>query len=322
MKKITAYYLRQNMYTLVPDHLREDLKWMTECGTSDVAIAVLEGDLFSARANLDIIRNETHRCNMNLWVIPSRWGGLVAGAPKVPSLFASSRPHLWSRREDQTPYTSLGPCLSIHYNETLDFFYNSLRELLVGHNISGIIWDEPKTLDTEDFSRAAQSSRPAGAGREWDLKKHAEFFSLLGKMAKEFQPDIKLSMFLMGHMRKEIIDECAAIKNLDEFGCDGRPWSLNHDYFPVPKTGETVLKALLDQAPAFISAARKNGKKTFALVENHSMETELFELMDKRLPDVLKLDLDRIMYYYFPRNVAEPERQMKILKKHLKQFRR
>ena len=48
------------------------------------------------------------------------------------------------------------------------------------------------------------------------------------------------------------------------------------------------------------------------------METACFELMDRRLPDVLNLGAEQIVYYYFPRNVSDPDRQMAILARHLR----
>ena len=54
-KIINAYYFRAHMYTLVPRHVREDLKWMADVGTNVVSLAILEQDLIAAKENVDFI---------------------------------------------------------------------------------------------------------------------------------------------------------------------------------------------------------------------------------------------------------------------------
>src|SRR6266545_942684 len=61
---INAYYFRAHMYTLVPRHVREDMKWMADIGTNIVSIAVLEQDLFAAVENIKIVCSEAERVGM------------------------------------------------------------------------------------------------------------------------------------------------------------------------------------------------------------------------------------------------------------------
>jgi hypothetical protein len=93
-KMLNAYYFRAHMYTLVPRHVQEDMKWMADIGTNVVSVAVLEQDLFAAVENIQIIVEEAKKAGMKVHAVPSRWGGLLAGAPKVPSLFSVLHPHL------------------------------------------------------------------------------------------------------------------------------------------------------------------------------------------------------------------------------------
>jgi len=83
---LSAYYQRAHMYTIVPPHVREDLKCMAGIGTNVVCIAILEQDLFAAVDNVTLISDEAAKAGMKVFTIASRWGGLVAGSPKVPSL--------------------------------------------------------------------------------------------------------------------------------------------------------------------------------------------------------------------------------------------
>lgn len=43
-----------------------------------------------------------------------------------------------------------------------------------------------------------------------------------------------------------------------------------------------------------------------------------FALMDRRQPDVLTLGADHIIYYYYPRNLQDPDRAMGIFGKRMK----
>jgi hypothetical protein len=71
-KLLNAYYFRGHMYTLVPRHVREDMKWMADVGTNIVSVAVLEQDFFAAVENIEIICNEAAKLGMEVWAVPSR----------------------------------------------------------------------------------------------------------------------------------------------------------------------------------------------------------------------------------------------------------
>src|SRR5262249_44525488 len=81
--KVAAYYLAAHIYTSVPRHIREDMAWMADKGTNYVCVSVLEQDLFAAYENQELIVEEAGRVGMQVLAVPSRWGGLTAGAPKV-----------------------------------------------------------------------------------------------------------------------------------------------------------------------------------------------------------------------------------------------
>jgi len=313
---LNAYYFRQHMYTLVPRHVREDMEWMVSVGTDAVSIGVLEQDLFAAEANMDIICREAERVGMEVYAVPSRWGGLVAGAPKVPSLFGSTRPETWMLEEDGSPHTSFGPCCSVHHPATYDFFCETLERLLLRWPITGVIWDEPKALTKADHSPMARKAKPHDAPLEWHTDSFTGFFDRVNLHARSVRPDVRLAMFIYGHLDGHPLESCARIPSLDDFGLDGRPWSLAQDAPPDPR--DEAHKSLIDQAPRFIEAARRHGKRPMMLIEHHNMVEECFDLMDRRLSDVLSLDADHILYYYYGRNVPNPDRQMEIIARHLR----
>jgi len=310
---LNAHYFLQHTYTVVPRHIREDFHWMREAGTGIVTIGCLEQDLFAAKANFDILFAEAERAGLKVFVIPSRWGGFIAGAPKVPSIFASLRPDTWALdREGAPQQTPFGPICSIHHPDTYQLFCDNLDLLLKTWPVAGIIWDEPKALLREDHSPVAKKEMPPDAGPDWHTAAFAEFFNRVGAHAKSVKPDLVRAMFIHGQLSGYPLQCCARIENLEVFGLDARPWRLSSD--KPEDTGAERVRSLLDDAPRFFKRAHENGKQTLMLIENHNMPYPSdLDLMEERIHEVLELAPDYIDYYYYPRNVCDPDRQMRIL---------
>jgi hypothetical protein len=130
--KLAAYYIGANVYTCVPRHIRADMEWMADKGTRYVFISVLEQDLFASYENLALVVAESKRVGMQVLAVPSRWGGLVAGAPKVPSLFTVLNPQTWIVNEHGSTKVmakATGAISSIHAPETFKFFCDTLEEM-------------------------------------------------------------------------------------------------------------------------------------------------------------------------------------------------
>lgn len=312
---LNAYYFRHHMYSLVPRHVREDMKWMADIGTDAVSLAILEQDLTAARANVDILCAEIERAGMKPFAVPSRWAGLVAGAPKVPSLFAAAHPETWAQYENGTPQISefSGPMCSLFHPQTREFWAQTTTQMLSQWPFAGITWDEPKCLHNRDFSPLAREKLGSNSDGSAYLRAVADFFEMGGRDAREVRSDVQISLFLMANARDLEIEILATTPSLDYFGCDGRPWRESDG-----GQLEAPHKVLIGQAERFLAAARKNGKRGLILVENHNMATPDLELMEKRLPEVLSLGAEQVIYYYFPRNLDDPERAMELLARGLK----
>lgn len=316
-KLLNAYYFRAHTYTIVPRQVREDLKWMADLGTNAVSIAILEQDLFAAVENVQIICNEAEKLGMKVFAVPSRWGGLFAGAPKVPSLFSAKNPQTWVLKKDGKPVTNSisGVISSVHYPETAEFFKSSLDEIFKLWDIKGIIWDEPKSF-LIDHSPKAIEKLGANASLEAHVKATIDFYSDINKHIKTAHPDVATSMFAYSNMSDMIVNEAAKTQYLDYYGCDGRPWR-NEDGGQQEGEG----KVLLGTGERFLKAAHQNAKKSLWLIENHNMLNADISLMDKRMPEVLTKDIDHLIYYYYPRNIENPDKAMKIIAAHLKGFK-
>lgn len=314
-KILNAYYLRAHMYTIVPRQISEDMKWMAGVGTNVVSIALLEQDLWAAGSNIDIICNAATKEGMNVWGVPSRWGGLLAGAPKVPSLFSVQNPDTWILKRDGKPsYNAVsGVVSSIYHSDTMNFFCKTADDFLNRFPLGGLIWDEPKEVGTEDFSRAAIKILGTSSTYEERVTHHAAFFSSINSYLRRRHPKIELSLFNLASIDDIVINTMAKIKELNYYGCDGRPWAMEDGGHL-----EGVGKTLLDHAIKFLTIAKMNGVKSLLLMENHNLQSVDFHLLKKGIPKVIEMNPDQLVYYYFPRNVDAPEEEMKIIGNALK----
>lgn len=326
--KIAAYYLRAQMYTCVPHQIREDMEWMADKGTDYVCPAFLEQDLFAAYENHALIAEEAKRVGMQVIAVPSRWGGLTAGAPKVPSLFSMLNPQtLIVNKKGSTGLgmRTSGGISSVHHPETFKFFCETLAELYKQHpHLAGFIIDEPKCF-VADYSAMAQ----AALGKDAPLKAHYEavrdFFSRVCLYAKQQWPDKLTILFQQAHNEDDELEASAAIQSLDYYGADGRPWGFEDDA-RMKGSGEGQEsgkgKILLGgKGRKFIELAKRvPGRKSFFLIENHNLHSSMIEPLDRNYPAVLALGADMAAYYYYPRNVSEPERTMQVIGAHLKRF--
>lgn len=314
---LNAYYFRAHMYTIVPHQVKEDMKWMAGAGTKVVSIAILEQDLWAAESNIEIICESAEKEGMEVWAVPSRWGGLVAGAPKVPSLFSAGHPDTWILESNGKPLISKNSAVisSIYHPDTLRFFCESAGNLLSKFPVTGLIWDEPKAIGAEDFSPAAKKVLGNHSTYEERVKHHARFFSSVNTYLRQRHPRVQLSLFTFANSGDTVVNTMATIKPLDYYGCDGRPWSVV-DGGEMESAGKT----LLDNAGRFIRAAAKNNIKSLLLMENHNLKSKDFHLLQSGIPQVIALQPDQLIYYFYPRNVSNPEKAMEIIEQQVKNF--
>ena len=323
-KLLNAYYLRANMYTLVPRHVREDLEWMADAGTNVVSVAILEQDFFAAQQNVELIRREATRLKMKVFATASRWGGLVAGAPKVPSLFSALHPETWVLNRDGSPakfVKTSGVMSSVYHPATYEFFCQSADKLFQELGVDGVTWDEPKAF-RPDYSRAALEQLGPNPTRSDFTKGAANFYARVSHYTRQHHPDKTINLFLMATNTDEEARAASAIPDLDYFGCDGRPWSAAAELAEARKQGraERHPKVLVGRGEFFLNLARQHGKKGLLLAETFSMPASMIPVMDAGLEQVLALQPDQLIYYYYGRNTEDPDRTMAVVARHIRKF--
>ena len=215
------------MYTLVPQHVDDDMRWMADHGVDGVAIGILEQDFQASWRNLDHLFAAAERHGIKIRFTPSRWCGLFAGAGKVPSMWACNHPEAWSLDEQGQPRVNKysGLICSVHHPAVFDFITQNIEQLITRWPVAGIIWDELKTLHLTDHHPLAIDALGAHAGLEQHVQATADFYDRINAHAKSLRPDLVTSMFIYAHCAGAEVDALSNIAHLDEYGCDGRPWN-------------------------------------------------------------------------------------------------
>jgi hypothetical protein len=294
------------------------MKWLADAGTNAITIAVLEQDFDAASENIQFIIKEANKVGMDVIATPSRWGGIVAGAPKVPSVFTIRNPQTWVLNKDGSAFDTpiSGRISSINSEETYQFVQDLIDKLFQKWNFKGVIWDEPKTISL-DYSPAAIQKFGNNPTMDQQIQANVDFYSRINKHIKTKFPDKTTSLFIYASFDDKTIKKLAKIQYLDYFGADGRPWNES-DGGQLEEKGKTLLG---NQGQRFIDAAHANNMKSMLLMENHNLPKSNIYLLEKGMPELLKMDIDQLIYYYYPRNVEEPDRTMNIIKKNLKNYR-
>jgi len=326
--RLAAYYIGANVYTCVPRHVRSDMEWMADKGTHYVCTSILEQDLFASYENLALIVAEASRVGMQVLAVPSRWGGLTAGAPKVPSLFSVLNPQTWIVNDNGSTRLmtkATGAISSVHSPETFQFFCDTLSEMYRQlPQLAGFIIDEPKCFIV-DRSKMATAALGENAPVIAHYAAARDFFSRVCAFAKERWSDKLTVMFQQAHLSADELAAGSGVQHLDFYGADGRPWTLEDDARMANSGGDEGNgrgKVLLSgKGEAFIKSAHAvEGRRSFFLAENHNLKANMIEPLERNYARVLALRPDLFTYYYYPRNVEGVDRVMDIIGRKLTSF--
>ncbi len=302
---LTTYYFHGQDLCMVPRHVHEDLCWMRDHGVDGVCIGVHEADLRGG--NHDMVCREVQRVGLDVWLIPSRLGGLVAGWHRAPGYFAARYPECCARNSDDTIRDCFGPQLSVFHPRTSEFLGATVCEMLKRFPARGIVWDELKTLGGEDHSQSAVQALRRPAQPSDMLNGTVACFSAANRQILTQNPALQIVNFIYADCSEEQADACGAMEGLTRFGCDGKCW-----YPGESSAGEGGAKKVLlgGSLARFRQAAAAHGLESFALLETQLLGAEALDLTMQHLPELLADGPDHLCFYYYPYGMAEPERYM------------
>lgn len=313
---LSTYYFHGQDLCMVPRHVREDVAWMVQHGVDGVFVGVHDADLRGGNTKMvcDIIRE----AGLDVWLIPSRIGGLVAGWGRQPSYLSVEHPEWWGRRADGQTRGYFGPEVSVFHPEVPDAVAETVHQMLKKFPATGIVWDELKSLEGEDHSQAAIDRLGRPANENDMLEGTVQCFSKINQRLKQLHPNLQIATFIYADSKPEQIESCAAIDLLDQFGCDGKCYKPGES--DVGEGGAN--KVLMGGVDArFADTAKKNHCTPFTLLETQLLDEPTLKLSLSRLPEFLATKTGHLVYYYYPYGLADPERFMPLIGKQLAAWR-
>jgi hypothetical protein len=312
---LTAYYFNGQDSCVVRHQIREDMQWMADAGTDNVAIGMHEFQLDRlGSCGPEIIIDEARRAGLKVHAIPSRWGGLVAGWPTAAGMFSATHPEAWIRNADGTPVIrnfAGGAICSIYHPATLELFKTSIDRMLDYWPFAGIVWDEIKVLRDEDHSEAALKALGGPSTGEAHVKNMAEFFSKATRHARAKKPDLVVCCFVYAWFEDMIMKHCAAIDGLDYFGIDG---------VCIPYE-DPRRKSVFGNFQRSAAVAKAAGRKSFCLVETMPGSGLSLDQTLGYVREFLQTPVDQLFYYYSGSNIGPMKKYMAGMQAILKDWR-
>ncbi|MEM9680237.1 MAG: hypothetical protein AAF901_07920 [Bacteroidota bacterium] len=319
-KLLGAYYFGAGYFTMVPDNVRHDLDEMKSLGTDIVCIGITENDIKYNEANIKFIVEEAHQREMQVFAVPSRMAGITAGQPIEPPLFGYHHPHTATIRKDGTPIVrkAHGILSSFYHPEVKAYFLDMTNTMIKNFNLDGIIWDEPKStfIDWQDFSPLALENNPDSSYVKY-IEDFVDFFSEINLELKKQRPDLTIVHFDEACRNDTVITQGAKIKGLDFYGADGHP-------YPTEKSehvGNRATKVIPVYGEKYLKAGRDNGLKTMVLIENQFLSGAQLDHWEATMPEILEMDIDLVLYYYYGFYKDDTERNMNIVREFIPQFK-
>jgi hypothetical protein len=319
-KLLGAYYFGAGYFTLVPDNIRHDLDEMKKLGTDFICITATESDITRNTDNITFISKEAHQRGMKVFMVPSRIAGVTAGQPLEPSIYPYHHPETWVVLKDGSKLVrkGMGAMCSFYYPEVKQYFIDIVKKMIDQWEIDGIIWDEPKWtfIGWQDFSEAALKNNPDSSYVKY-MQDYALFYSDVNAAIKEHKPDITIVHFDEACRNDTVVEQSAKIKNIDYLGVDGHPYPSEYS----THKGNRSTKVLPVYGERYLKAARENGLKTMMLVENQSLTGDQIKWMDETFPELLNMDVDMLVYYYYGFYSDDTEERMNVIRKHIVNFK-
>lgn len=314
---LSTYYFHGQDLCIVPRHVHEDVKWMADHGVDGVFVGVHDADLQGG--NTGMVTEAIQKAGLDVWLIPSRLAGLVAGWGRQPSFLSVDNIELSAVCADGSRRSFYGPQLSVFSDKVADLVADCTLEMLKRFPARGIVWDELKSLNGEDHSSWAIEALGRPAGPRDMVHGTVDCFSRINDRLKNHLSELVISCFLYADSPKDHIRACSSIRGLDEFGCDGK--CLRPGEADVGEGGpDKVLLGGQDQY--FARTAEDMGLSPFTLLETQLLDRTSLELSLERLPEFLSSKEGHLAYYYYPYGMENPEEFMPRLGHALESWRR
>ena len=295
---VTAYFLCHGLWTVIPRQLQENFADMADCGFNAVAISFSESEMTYARRAFELQVRLAHAAGLRVFVVPSRIGGRLAGAPLMPS------PWLCTHPEAQAGNPWL-PLACVEHEPFRQWARDFMTTLVTDYPIDGIVWDEPKATDYVTRHPDAAAKYGPDPTREQMMDGFVDWLTDLTGHCLRLRPSLVVTLFLQHTDPDYFTRRAAAIPGIACFGYDGN-LARQSTFHEAPAWHKYRIETTWPRTQAEAAAA---GKKTFSLVENMLMPAEAIPEYEANLESYLAGPLpDHLGLYYYAHNNEDPDR--------------
>lgn len=293
-KHLSAYYFMSTDLCMNRAHVREDMRWLKEQAFDAIHTACHEEHHRMPRG-LRVIIDEAHAAGLQVYAIPSRWCGLVAGWPILAGHFAASRPDTWMCKADGSPLIKsfCGPLCSVHHPDVQAHMVQCIETMLTTFDFDGITWDELKTLHETDHHPLALKRYGHPVSGPEQVQASLDIFARCNRRARELKPSLRIISFLYAFLEDHLVEPWATTEGFDDIGPDGHVASKGDP-------GKHHSKFLLDDQERFNRIAAAHGRRSFALIETQGATLATAQNTLQRLPKYLTMAPEHIAVYYRP----------------------
>ena len=292
----TAYCLSYGNWTVIPSQWQESFLDMKASGFDAVALSFSESEERYAMRTFEMQIKYAHDCGLKVFVIPSRIGGRLAGAPLMSGYWLSEHP------ECQIPgYPGLAALEDQKFRTWAGGF---IRNLVENFSIDGIIWDEPKGVRTLSRHPATLEKFGNNQTSEQAMDSSVEFIAELTSIAKSIKPELIISLFNMPAVLEYFTIRASSIPGIDYTGFDGSCCRQSYFHEEPRKNKHSIRECW----PRTIRESQTAGTSTFALVENMCMPKNVLGEFVEELSKFLKeCKPDHLSCYYYGHNNESPK---------------
>lgn len=263
---INCYYYGPHNHTLIAKHIEYDLEKMVSLGTEVVSFCLQEKQMTDWDwKRVDNFMKLSQKFGLKVFIVPSRWGGLMAGWMGGISQWMIQNQDAWYKKEE---YLGM-PYVNPKHPKVIDHFTYHLKYLIENFAPDGLIWDEPRPYNEIDVIL---------------------FLDQMSAYCKSLKPDITISIFAEAGALHQADWYCET-KHMDYLGSDGH---LRSDDYEMHRMKNTIFKAHSVYYPKLKAA----GKKTFFLIEGQRHRDENLDNYLENLEKAFSLPMEQLMYYY------------------------
>jgi hypothetical protein len=309
---LSAYTLGHAHFTVIPHQLDENFADLADCGFDAVALSFSESEMAYSRRAFEIQVDLAKRRGLKVLVVPSRLGGRFAGAPLMPSVWLAGHP------ECLVPGKTWLPIAALESPEFVAWIKEFMGRLLADYDLDGIVWDEPKNVQTVHRHPATVARFGPDPTQEQMMDSFVEFLDDLNRFCLSVKPDLSITLFTQRQDPERFTRRAAAAHGIEFFGYDGN--LARQSYFHEEPTWiKYRIESVWERT---VSECAVAGRKTFALVENMLMPKEAVPEFERNFEAYLQnYRPDHLSVYYYAHNNEDPEAVQEIVRRMVRKYR-